>query len=111
MRVLYKAFDSQFLNRERIMRMAAEFASELGPDRLINITHSEDKQEMILTVWYWETAAAGAESPYYPDADARPATGLSGDTHMQGVDADTMTDRPPQAQPASVPEVAGAWHG
>jgi hypothetical protein len=54
MRVLYKSFESQFITRQKILQKAAEFASEIGADRLINISHSEDHHDSIVTIWYWD---------------------------------------------------------
>jgi hypothetical protein len=36
---------------------AAEFATSLGPDRLITISHSEDQQDGVVAVWYWAESA------------------------------------------------------
>ena len=37
-----------------LQRLAARFAGEVGPDRLIGLSHSEFKDEGVVTVWYWE---------------------------------------------------------
>ena len=36
---------------------AAEFASSLGPERLISISHALDVHVHLVTVWYWESVA------------------------------------------------------
>jgi hypothetical protein len=54
MRVQFKTFESQFLTRQKMLQKAAEFATQMGPERLINVTHSEDHHESFITVWYWE---------------------------------------------------------
>jgi len=56
MRVRFKTFESQFATRQKILQMAADFATQLGPERLINITHSEDRDDEVVTIWYWEEA-------------------------------------------------------
>jgi hypothetical protein len=33
---------------------AAELATSIGKDRLINISHSMDQNHGVVTVWYWE---------------------------------------------------------
>jgi hypothetical protein len=38
---------------EALFEEASEFATEIGPDRLISISHSEDKSDGVVTVWYW----------------------------------------------------------
>lgn len=34
-------------------REAADFATVIGKDRLISISHSSDHGEGVITVWYW----------------------------------------------------------
>jgi len=113
MRVQYKQFDSKFVSRDRILRSAAEFASQVGPERLINITHTEDRQDTVVMVWYWEGARANVDAPHYGERStpSQPTPSPAADTRAQGVDADTMTDRPEQALPREVPAVAGAFFG
>src|SRR5262245_15898572 len=53
MRVLFKAFDSKMASREKLFKHAAEFASNIGPDRLITMSHSEDRDNIVITIWYW----------------------------------------------------------
>ena len=38
---------------EGLFQEAADFASRLGPERLISISHSEDDNDGVVTVWYW----------------------------------------------------------
>ena len=33
---------------------AAAFATGIGPDRVIGISHSADQHDLVVTVWYWE---------------------------------------------------------
>jgi uncharacterized glyoxalase superfamily protein PhnB len=43
---------------------AAQFASAIGRDRLIGISHSEDQQDGVIAVWYWsEQGGEGGSSP------------------------------------------------
>lgn len=37
-----------------LFEKASEFATELGPGRLISISHSEDDNDGVIAVWYWE---------------------------------------------------------
>jgi hypothetical protein len=39
---------------EDLFGEAAEFAGRLGPGALINISHSEDDNEGVVAVWYWD---------------------------------------------------------
>jgi hypothetical protein len=53
MRVLFKAFDSKMASREKLFKAASEFASHIGPERLITLSHSEDRDNIVITIWYW----------------------------------------------------------
>ena len=72
MRVQFKTFESQFLTRQKMLQKAAEFATQMGPERLINVTHSEDNHESFITVWYWEGERANNKG--IPAAGAPPAS-------------------------------------
>ena len=53
MRVLFKAFDSKMASREKLFKAASEFASYIGRERLITLSHSEDRDNIVITIWYW----------------------------------------------------------
>ncbi len=53
MKVQYKMFKGVIKSWERLFEEATEFATEIGRDRLISISHSADHSEGIVTVWYW----------------------------------------------------------
>src|SRR4051794_32879890 len=53
MRVLFKSWDSKMASREKLFKAATEFATKIGEERLINITHSEDRDNIVITIWYW----------------------------------------------------------
>lgn len=36
-----------------LFEKASAFATSIGPDRLISISHSEDQQDGVVAVWYW----------------------------------------------------------
>src|ERR1700729_3095456 len=62
MRITFKAFDSKMASREKLFKAAMEFTNK--PDRkyLVNITHSEDRDNIVIPVWYWtEEADKAAE--------------------------------------------------
>jgi hypothetical protein len=58
MRVQYKVFESSTASWESLFDDVANFASAIGPKRLIGISHSEGGQgwmgKGVITVWYWE---------------------------------------------------------
>ena len=54
MRVQFRAFRGLLKSWQNLFQEAADFATELGPERLISISHSEDANEGVVTVWYWE---------------------------------------------------------
>jgi hypothetical protein len=53
-RVAHRMFSSTMSSWESLFDQAASFASEIGPERLINISHSEDSNEGVVVVWYWK---------------------------------------------------------
>jgi hypothetical protein len=52
-RVDYKMFRGTITPWEELFRQAAEFASTLRPEELINISHSEDGNDGVVAVWFW----------------------------------------------------------
>jgi predicted Zn-ribbon and HTH transcriptional regulator len=38
---------------QALFQDAADFATEIGRERLISISHSSDHSEGIVTVWFW----------------------------------------------------------
>jgi hypothetical protein len=53
-KVTYEIFRGAFATWDRLFSEAATFADRLGEDRLISISHSEDKDDGIVVVWYWD---------------------------------------------------------
>jgi len=51
--VKYEMFRGTLESWDSLFTKAATFASELGRERLITISHSEDNQDGVVTVWYW----------------------------------------------------------
>lgn len=41
---------------EGLFKQVADFATVVGPQRLISISHSEDQNDGVVTVWYWAVA-------------------------------------------------------
>jgi len=62
MRVRFNVFRSAFQSWEILFRDAAAFATEIGPERLISISHSEDQNDGVITVWYWDESTADDEN-------------------------------------------------
>ena len=53
MKVQTKLFRSSFSSWKTLFEDAAAFATEIGRDRLITISHSADHSEGVVVVWYW----------------------------------------------------------
>ncbi len=49
----FKVFRGSLASWDELFSEAAAFATEIGPFKLINISHSEDDNEGVVTVWYW----------------------------------------------------------
>jgi hypothetical protein len=54
MQVKYRLFKATFKSWDELCKEAATFASEQKKERLINISVSEDHNEGVIIVWYWE---------------------------------------------------------
>src|SRR5262245_11772728 len=53
MRITFKSFDSKMASREKLFKTAVEFANKIDRKDLINITHSEDHDNIVITIWYY----------------------------------------------------------
>ncbi len=53
-RVCFKYFRSKRESWDALFGQAALFASGLGPERLISISHSCTDLDGVVTVWYWD---------------------------------------------------------
>lgn len=53
MRVCFKMFQGVFRSWDQLFSDAAAFATELGRDRVINISHAQTEHVGSVTVWYW----------------------------------------------------------
>ena len=58
MMVHFRVFKSSFRRWDELFSDAADFASRLGEQRLINISHACDHGEATVTVWYWDKGIA-----------------------------------------------------
>jgi hypothetical protein len=63
MKVRFRIFRSSFSSWKALFQEAADFASTLAPDRLINISHDCDPaREGTVCVWYWDEEAGNPEA-------------------------------------------------
>ena len=51
--VNYEYFRGTLASWETLFSKAARFAETLGPERVINISHSESHSHGVVAVWYW----------------------------------------------------------
>jgi len=63
MRVRFQLFHSSIKSWRDLCAEAAAFASELGKERVINISMSEDHHDGVIVVWYWDDRSADDEEP------------------------------------------------
>ena len=52
-RAKYRMFRGTLATWDELFGEAGDFANEIGPERLITISHSEDRREGVVAVWYW----------------------------------------------------------
>jgi hypothetical protein len=53
MQVTFRFFKSNISSWTTMFQEAADFASQIPKDRLINISHSADANQGVVCVWYW----------------------------------------------------------
>jgi len=51
--VEFRVFQGTFSTWEALLSEAADFATSIGPTKLISISQSADKYDGVVTVWYW----------------------------------------------------------
>lgn len=54
-RMTYRKFRGTFATWEQLFAEAAQFATAIGPERVLSISHSADGGDGVVTVWYWTT--------------------------------------------------------
>lgn len=52
-RLCFRFFRGTLESWESLFSDAAAFATEVGPERLVSVSHSEDANDGVVTVWYW----------------------------------------------------------
>lgn len=57
----YHAFRGKWASWEELFSKASEFATQIGPERLVNISHSADHHDGLVVVWYWEAEGSKEE--------------------------------------------------
>ena len=55
-RMAYKYFRGMLASWDELFTEAAQFATEVGPERVVGISHSCDDSDGVVTVWYWTEA-------------------------------------------------------
>lgn len=108
MRVTFKAFDSKMASREKLFKAALDFANKVAREDLINITHTEDRDNIVVTIWYYSD-----EVDRMADIKARRNADVSGlPSGSDMVDGGPTRSRPtmmgtmpaPAVEPPPVPE-------
>jgi len=54
-KVKFEIIHSHFGSWEGLFEQAAAFATSVGQERVISISHSADNGDGVVTVWYWAT--------------------------------------------------------
>jgi len=49
----YKVFRGTLASWQDLFDKASDFATRLGPDRVVSISHSADHSDGVVTVWFW----------------------------------------------------------
>jgi len=51
--VEFKSFRGTFATWDTLFEKASDFATQVGRDKLISISHSSDHSDGVVTVWFW----------------------------------------------------------
>ena len=54
-RMAYRMFRGTLTTWDDLFAEAAQFATEIGSERVVSISHSADHSKGVVTVWYWTT--------------------------------------------------------
>jgi hypothetical protein len=54
-RMAFRKFRGTLATWDMLFTEAAGFATEIGPERVLSISHSSDGGDGVVTVWYWTT--------------------------------------------------------
>lgn len=54
MKAQFKLFRSTWESWDSMCTQVAAFLTELGPQRVIGVSQSQESNYGVLTVWYWE---------------------------------------------------------
>ena len=49
----FRTFKACFKSWQAVFQEAADFATQMGRERVVSISHSEDSGNGVVTVWYW----------------------------------------------------------
>jgi hypothetical protein len=52
-RLAFQVFRGTWISWQNLFAQAAQWATEIGPERVVGISHSSDSNDGIVTVWYW----------------------------------------------------------
>jgi hypothetical protein len=55
-RMAYRMFRGTFETWDDLFGAAAQFATAIGSERVVNISHSANHSDGVVTVWYWTTS-------------------------------------------------------
>jgi len=53
-RAAFHIIRGEFTTWNMLCQEAAEFVTDVGPQRLISVSHSEDRNDGVIIIWYWE---------------------------------------------------------
>jgi hypothetical protein len=54
-KMAFKVFKSSWSSWDELFSQAAQLATQVGPERVISISHSADQNQGVVTVWFWTT--------------------------------------------------------
>jgi hypothetical protein len=67
----YRIFRGTMTTWDALFGEAAAFATTLGPTRVISISHSEDRSDGVVVVWFWNTESDPEAFEVHDDTEAQ----------------------------------------
>ncbi len=55
----YRIFRGTLATWDQLFTQAADFATKVGSERVVSISHSADNSDGVVTVWYWAAEGEG----------------------------------------------------
>ena len=95
MQAAFRIFSSSVETWEVLFGRAAEFATRIGRERVISISHSQEELRGVVAVWYWQHDQEATTEPGAVEGERREAADPDG---IYGPDEADLADAAGEAE-------------